>query len=173
MRGLVKPDAFAALDPLAIPPLGTVTETAQALLTSTYPIICVQNVPIAIGTEKALADVGDEVEGEVDLVRSAGGRCQLRKGQVVTVTEFEPHGLDTSIDHKGIAVLLCREPTVPHAEREDFTCIPIRRAGFHVKIGAGIEVPLVTLDMEDGLRVEVGLERWFIRNADGTSSMRR
>ena len=112
-------------------------------------------MPIAIGTEETLANVGDKVEGEVDLVRSARGRCQLRKGQIVTVTEFETHRLDTGIDHEGIAVMLGGEPSVPHAEGEDFPCIPIRRAGFHVKIGAGIEVPLVTLDMEDGLGVEV------------------
>ena len=74
---LIEADAFAALDPLAIPPLGAVTETAQALLTSTHPVIRIQYVPVAIGTEEALANVGDEVEGEVDLVRSAGGRCQL------------------------------------------------------------------------------------------------
>ena len=69
--------------------------------------------------------------------------------------------------------MLGGEPAVPHAEGEDFPCIPIRRAGFHVKIGAGIEMPLVTLDMEDGLGVEVGLERWFVRDEDGASCMRR
>lgn len=77
---LIEADAFAALDPLAIPPLGTVTESAQALLTSTHPIICIQDVPIAIRTEEALANIGDEVEREVNFVRSAGGRRQLRKG---------------------------------------------------------------------------------------------
>ena len=162
---LIEADAFAALDPLAIPPLGAVTETAQALLTSTHPVICIQDVPIAIGTEETLANVGDKVEGEVHLVRSARGRCQLRKGQIVTVTEFETHRLDTGIDHEGIAVMLGGEPSVPHAEGEDFPCIPIRRAGFHVKIGAGIEVPMVTLDAEDGLG-------WRLDSSVGLSVMR-
>lgn len=74
---LIEADAFVALDPLAIPPLGTVTETAQALLTSTHPVIRIQDVPIAIGAEEALANVGYEVEGEVDLVRSARSGRQL------------------------------------------------------------------------------------------------
>ena len=102
-------------------------------------------MPIAIGTEETLANVGDKVEGEVHLVRSARGRCQLRKGQIVSVTEFETHRLDTGIDHEGIAVMLGGEPSVLHAEEKIFRVFPFEERGSVIKIGAGIEALLVTL----------------------------